>query len=306
MKKVIVTGSTGFIGQWLVRKLVENNVDVIAIVRNERSNIDCLPAKVKVIYCELESISNLCKLITDRDIDVFYHLAWSGIGGESRADYQMQLNNAKYTCDSAVVAKEIGCKKFIGTGTITEKIAEDILDSEINAENTIYGIAKHTTHCMLQIICKQMELNYVWAQMSNIYDAENTTGNIISYTLAELKKGNSPTFSRADQPYDLMYIKDAATALFLLGEKANNKNRYFIGSGEPRILREYLLEIGDVFGDRDRIKIGMREDDGLRYNLEWFDTRDLVEDTGFKTMHSFSRNIKDVMYSTFKNRALKI
>ncbi|EWM55877.1 NAD-dependent epimerase/dehydratase family protein [Streptococcus thermophilus] len=297
MKKAIVTGANGFIGRWLIKELLRREIEVIAVLRNKESKINFVSDKVKIVYSELDSILDLYNNIEDRDIDVFYHLAWEGTAGKSRADYSMQLSNAKYACDSAVVAKKIGCKKFIGIGTITENIAQNILNIPAKAENTIYGIAKHTTHCMLDIVCKNIEMPYVWAQLSNIYGTDNTTGNIISYTLSELKTGKRPTYSKAEQPYDLMSVEDTAVALYLLGEKNTTKNQYFIGSGKPQILSEYLLAIGSIFGDTSKIGIGERPDDGLTYDLAWFDTTDLETDTGFKTKRSFEENMEEIIKS---------
>ncbi|MBE0067687.1 NAD-dependent epimerase/dehydratase family protein [Thermoanaerobacterium thermosaccharolyticum] len=300
MQKAIVTGANGFIGSWLTKELIKNNVEVIAIVRNKNSNIDFLPKQVRIIYCELESISDLVKMISDRNIDVFYHLAWDGTAGKDRADYSLQLLNSKYTCDSAVVAKELNCQKFICTGTITEKIAENILNIDSKAENIIYGIAKHVAHCLLDVLCKKIQLPYVWARLSNIYGENNSTGNIISYTLNEFQKGNKPTFSKAEQPYDLMYVKDAAKALYLLGEMATKENCYFIGSGEPRLLKEYLISIKDIFGNDAQIGIGERPEDGLKYSFDWFDTSALQRDTGFKVLNTFEYNIREIIEESKK------
>lgn len=295
MNKAIVTGANGFIGSWLIRELLRNSVEVIAVVRNEEANLDAIPEDVRIVYCELDSISDLEKKITDRNIDVFYHLAWAGTGGKKRADYNLQLLNSKYTCDTAIVAKKLECKKFISTGTITEKIAEKILEIDVKAENTIYGIGKHTTHCLLDIVCKSLDLPYVWARLSNIYGGQNTTGNIISYTLNELQKGNKPSFSKAEQPYDLMYVKDAVRALFLLGEKSTNESCYFVGSGNPRILKDYLTTIKDTFGNGAEIGLGEKPEDGLKYYFEWFDTSALKKDTGFQVSGTFEDNIKETI-----------
>jgi UDP-glucose 4-epimerase len=295
MKKAIVTGANGYIGSSLINELVQNNVEVFAVVRNRNSKINNLPENIKIIYCELDSISTLIDLIPDRDIDVFYHLAWEGTSGIDRANYKLQLLNAKYACDSAVVAKKLNCKKLIATGTITEKIAENILNLDIKAENTIYGIAKHTTHCLLDFLCKKLELPFVWARLSNIYGGINFTGNIISYTLQELQRGNKPAFSKAEQPYDLMNVRDASRALYLLGKEDTIKSCYFIGSGSPRILKEYLLAIKEVYGQNAEISLGEKPEDGLRYYQEWFDTTDLVRDTGFATENTFEHNILETI-----------
>lgn len=35
MKRVVITGATGFIGSWLVREMLRNQIEVIALVRNK-------------------------------------------------------------------------------------------------------------------------------------------------------------------------------------------------------------------------------------------------------------------------------
>lgn len=42
MKKAIVTGATGFIGRFLVRELVSQGVQVIAIVREGTENLSAI------------------------------------------------------------------------------------------------------------------------------------------------------------------------------------------------------------------------------------------------------------------------
>ena len=40
MKKAIVTGATGFIGKFLIRELISQNIEVISIVRENAKNIE--------------------------------------------------------------------------------------------------------------------------------------------------------------------------------------------------------------------------------------------------------------------------
>ncbi len=293
MKSAIVTGANGFIGRWLVEKLLEENVKVYAIVKDENEEVSMLTG-CNIVYCELSEILTLTQKITE-PVDVFYHLAWAGAGGAARADYSVQLANAKFSCDAANCAKMLGCKKFLCAGTITEKIAENILNIDVKAENTIYALEKHNTHCLLDILCKKIELDYVWMRFSNVYGPYNMSGNIISYMLGELMKGNRPSFSKGEQPYDLIYIKDLVNAVYLLGKKDTKKNCYFIGSGNCRMLRDYLTEIKDMYGNGAEIGLGERPDDGLKYYKEWFEISDLCEDTGFKPEYAFEDAIKETI-----------
>jgi nucleoside-diphosphate-sugar epimerase len=129
-------------------------------------------------------------------------------------------------------------------------------------------------------------------QFSNIYGPNNKTGNLVSYTIGELTKGNGATFGPAKQPYDFIYVDDLIEAVLRLGEKNTSKNCYFIGSGEPRILKEYLLEIGHQYGNEELIKIGVRPDDGIAYTMDMFNTKPLVNDIGNYVSKSFTERIQ--------------
>ena len=129
-------------------------------------------------------------------------------------------------------------------------------------------------------------------QFSNIYGPQNKTGNLVSYTIGELKKGNEATFGPAQQPYDFIYVEDLIEAIYRLGERTTTHNSYFIGSGQPRILKEYLTEIGEKFGRPYLIKIDVRPDDGIVYRMDMFDTSKTVKDIGDYVTTDFSSGIK--------------
>lgn len=51
------------------------------------------------------------------------------------------------------------------------------------------------------------------------------------------------------------------------------------------------IRIGELCGNPDAIKIGARADDGLKYDLEWFDASALIEDTGYMPRISFDQGV---------------
>lgn len=292
MEKVIVTGANGFVGTWLVKEMAKHGLKIFAVVRDENENIENIKDidGVEIVYCDMSEMSSLRDKIA-AEVDTFYHLAWRGAGGAERADYEIQLNNVRCACDAAVAAKALGCRKLLCAGTVTEKIAENILNIDVKAENTIYGLEKHNLHCLLDILCKKIGIDYVWMRFSNIYGPYNNSGNIVSYTLKELAKGNVPEFSKGLQPYDLVYIEDLVYGMYLLGENDVENNTYFIGSGTPRLLKDYLVEIRDIYGDNAQIALGARPEDGLEYKEEWFDTMPLERETGYRARFSFREGI---------------
>ena len=77
MKKAIITGATGMIGINLIKYLINNDVEVTAIIRpnSERKWILNNFQKLRIIECDLENIENANVL--SEEYDVMYHLAWS-------------------------------------------------------------------------------------------------------------------------------------------------------------------------------------------------------------------------------------
>lgn len=292
MKNVIVTGANGFIGSALIKRLVEKSISVLALdISFTPSRIPESPL-ISKIETSLNDAEKLIDSIPANVYDVMYHLAWTGVNGPAKANPLIQIQNAEMAMNCATVCKRLGVKKLLCAGTIAERVTESLVNLVNTSGGMMYGVVKHCTHLMLETYCKNLGQNFVWMQFSNIYGPSNKTGNLVSYTIGELKNGNEASFGPALQPYDFIYVADLVEAVLRLGENPTRKNFYFIGSGKPRQLKEYLLEIGELYGRADLIKLGLRADDGVKYTLEMFDTTALKEDVGDYISKTFSEGIK--------------
>ena len=155
----------------------------------------------------------------------------------------------------------------------------------------MYGVAKHACRIILEDYCKNIAQQFVWMQFSNIYGVGNKTGNLVSYTLGELMAGKEAAFGPALQPYDFIYVDDLIEAVYRLVFKETNKPFYYIGSGNPRVLKDYLIRIGELVGCADKVGIGVREDDGVKYTMDMFDNSNLVSTIGEYASIDFDKGI---------------
>lgn len=291
MKKVIITGANGFIGSTLVNILLKNGINVVAI--------DISFATPRIPDCEqvlklevgLDDVEKLKKLIPSGEYDVMYHLAWAGVNGPSKADPTIQINNILLGINCAQLCNAIGVKKLLCAGTVAEQAVHSLPHLTKTSGGMMYGVAKHCAHLMLEDYCKSIGLQFVWMQFSNIYGVGNKTGNLVSYTLGELQKGEKATFGPADQPYDFIYVDDLLEAIYRLGYSNTLRTCYYIGSGYPHILKEYLLKIGELTGMQDKIGIGIRPDDGIKYDFSMFDTTPLKNAIGNYVRTPFEEGI---------------
>ena len=289
MKNVIVTGGNGFIGSSLIKKLVANGIKVVAVditFQGER-----LPDSELITKIESCVDASLIEKLPVEEYDVFYHLAWKGVNGADKANPSVQLANIQMAIDCVDICKKLNVKKYLCAGTVAENATFSLPNLEKTSGGMMYGVAKHACRLILEDYCKNIGQQFVWMQFSNIYGVGNKTGNLVSYTLGELMTGNEATFGPALQPYDFIYVDDLIEAVYRLGEKETNKAFYYIGSGSPRQLKEYLLRIGKLAGYADKVGIGIRPDDGIKYSMDMFCNDDLVDAIGEYVSTDFDNGI---------------
>lgn len=299
MKKAIVTGANGFVGSYLVKELIKNNVKVISVVRNKDSNLELLPKceSNKLIFCDLSQIEELATLISDRDIDVFYHFAWNGSAGHARADEILQVRNALWTVDSLRVAKELGCKKFIGAGSIMEKetIAAVYADGTEPGLGYIYGTGKLTAHCMSKSIASDIGIDHIWAMITNAYGPGELSARFINTTIRKIINGEALQFTAATQNYDFVYVTDVARAFYYIGLKGKPFNSYTIGSSNAKPLKEFIFELQEELGPDLPLNFGNIPFTGIDMPLDSFSTESLERDTDFRAIVSFKDGVRYTM-----------
>ncbi|WP_025678709.1 NAD-dependent epimerase/dehydratase family protein [Paenibacillus massiliensis] len=293
MKKAVVTGASGFIGRHVVKELSKNDVEVIAVVRNSNSDVQWFSTldNVHIIYCDL---SNIAQLMSQMDgADTFYHFAWEGSSGAARSDYQLQLQNVNWTIDCLKLAKNIGCKRFVGVGSIMEKEAFEAAYAQGNTFTTpyLYGIGKVTAHSICKALAAELNIEFVWTYITNAFGPGEVSPRFINTTLRKVMNNEPLQFTSATQNYDFIYKDDAARAFYLVGEKGRDSYSYVIGSGRAQPLKNYILSLKQSVATDQPLEFGNVPFTGINVSLEQFSTQLLLEHTGFKPEISFEDGI---------------
>jgi len=292
MKKALITGGNGFLGSLLARELVKNGVEVIvADMVGCNANV---PEGARFAAFDMREFSTLKEAVSDRDIDVMYHMAWIGSYGPARGDYSLQLDNVKYTCDAVKTAAEMGIKRFVGAGTLAQMDCQAYIPEDGASPNAVscYGTAKISAQYMSKAVASAEQIEHVWAIISNTYGVGNTTGNFVNMASGKMLRGERAAFTSAEQNYDFVYVTDTIKGLYLCGKNGKKNCSYYIGSGKARQLKEYITIIRDTIDSAIPLYLGEVPFNGTSLSKEQYDCTKLMEDTGYRAEVDFEEGIQ--------------
>ena len=119
MKKVIITGATGFIGGALTRFFLSRG-DVVFGIDIDAKRLDEMKeyGSFVPITADFSMYADLEKLIPERGFDLCIHTAWKGrIGGNDLYDYNIQNDSVMASCRLCDICSKIGVKRVVFCGS---------------------------------------------------------------------------------------------------------------------------------------------------------------------------------------------
>ena len=294
--KAIVTGASGMIGSALINILLNENYEVIAIVRPNSKKIDNIPKNdnVEIVECDLSNLKSLFGRFSD--CELFFHFGWVATMGNARDDADLQLKNIEYTLDAVNLANDGGCKAFVGAGSQAEYGLCDEKLSPNTPVNPItgYGIAKYSAGKLSQLLCSQLGIKFNWGRILSVYGPGDNNSMIMACINSILNNEEFNT-TKGDQIWDYLYCDDCAQAFLDIAKKGVDGKVYSIGSGEAIPLKEYIKIIRDLINPD--FKIGFGKIDYYPNQVMYLcaDISELSEDTGFKPKTLFEEGIKNIL-----------
>ena len=295
MQTIFITGSTSMIGAALVRECLKEGKTVYAMVRKNSPKIARLPKHENLHLVEgyLDSLSNLSEKVPEQ-CDTFYHIAWGNTGARRNDSTELQAINIQYTLDAVRVAKAMGCTRFIGAGSQAEYGPKnlDVIgpDTETAPVNP-YGASKLAAGLLARMLCREIGMECIWPRIFSTYGIYDKESSMISSSLRKMLNGEKTSFSPAEHRWDYLFSEDAGRAFYLMGEKGKDGSIYCIGSGQGRVLREFIEEMAACCGVAVQGIGDIPYPASGRIRNLCADITNLTEDTGFVPQVSFKEGI---------------
>ncbi|WP_059006539.1 NAD-dependent epimerase/dehydratase family protein [Campylobacter coli] len=317
MKKAIITGATGFIGSALVRSLLRDGVEVLALGRKKREEVDPLRLqehdRLTYIQIDMTDISNLPNILNEKKIDFknasFFHFAWGGKQGLSDLNIKEQYNNISYSIEAFLSAEKIGCKKFIHVGTMEEAFVTPYLELDYHKEkhynrHVIYALAKKSARDFLKSLSNQVNVELIFATKSHVIGANDTRDSFLLVTLQRILNGEKIEMTSGEQTFDTIALKDCIRAFKLIGAMGKKNSEYWIGSGDPKTLKEYVQIMAARYPPKFPVEFGKISYSDVKLPKEVFSIKLLKEDFNFHCEQSYEESLED-LYQWLKYKTIK-
>lgn len=215
MDNVVITGGSGYIAKKLAIYLALKGLNVYVISRNtdlyfENENIFVIP--FDLMNDKIELLDGV-----PESVHTLFHLAWIGCDSQERDDMLLQADNIQLAMQVVLLAKRVNCNKLIFPGSPLEyQDSNDIISDRAKpAPHNAYGAVKIASHYILQILCKQNNISFIYVMISSIYGPGRNQG-VISYTIRSLCQGKTPEFTMLEQYWDYVHIDDVVNGLYLI------------------------------------------------------------------------------------------
>ena len=292
MKKIVITGASGFIGQHLLKHYLEEGACVCAIVPDPEnieefrrySNLEI----VKAGFEDFDKISSLTDMV---DVDVFYYLSWGGYG-KTTNDYAAQIQNIKPICDAVCEASKMRCKRFLFSSSFSEYMIceNEALSHSMGAHCNIYESAKHAARIMAHATAAQKGVPFLCVAFANTFGVGDRSHRSTNLFIHKLLNKEELDLTEGIHLYDWNYIEDTIQGLVLAGEKGQLDLVYYIGSNNLRPLKDIVSEVRDILAPDVEIRLGTYKED-FHVDYSSIDITRLYRDTGYLPTWNFKEAV---------------
>lgn len=230
--KILVTGANGYLGQGIVRSILNNGHCVVAT----DFNTQFVDERAERIDCNLFEVDNPYSFFGEPD--VLLHLAWRD-GFVHYSSAHIDDLPKHYAFIKKMVDGGIQQVAVMGTMHEIGFFEGSINESTPCHPTTPYGIGKNALRDLTQMICKQKNIVFQWLRGYYIVGNSKFGSSIFSKITAAVDEGKTEfPFTLGQNQYDFIDYPDfCAQVAAVVGQK-NEQGIINICSGKPEKLAD--------------------------------------------------------------------
>jgi len=234
-RPTLVTGATGLLGGWLVRRLLEAEADVVCLVRDWVPQSEFVRARlndrVKVVTGDVRSQSLLERVLGEYEIDTVIHLAAQTIVSIANRNpvSTLETNIAGTWAMLEACRRSSSVKQIVVASS--DKAYGEHKQLPYNEDAPLvgrhpYDVSKSCADLIAQSYAVTYRLPVAITRSGNFYGGGDLNWNrLVPGTIRSVLRGKRPVI-RSDGKFvrDYLYVDDGAAANMLLAERLASDN----------------------------------------------------------------------------------
>jgi CDP-glucose 4,6-dehydratase len=228
-RRVYVTGATGIVGSWLVRRLLAEEAQVIVLVRDADPQSELLRSgdirRVTVVNGCLEDVATQERAINEHEIDTVFHLGAQAIVTSALrspvATFEANVRGTWNVLDACRVHAGLVRRVVVASSDKAYGDSPELPYTENMPANGRhpYDVSKSCTDLIAMTYAHTYGLPVTVARCGNIYGGGDLNwSRIVPGTIRSLLAGERPII-RSDGQFvrDYIYVQDVVDAYLTLG-----------------------------------------------------------------------------------------
>lgn len=230
-RRVLVTGATGFVGSWLVRRLLECNAEVVALVRDWDPQSQLIRSRdinqVRVVNGALEDYATLERTINEHEPDTVFHLGAQTLVGTALRNplptFESNIRGTFNLLEACRAHKDIVKSIIVASSDKAYGSVEQLPyteDMPLRGEHP-YDVSKSCADLITHTYAHTYDLPVNVTRCGNVYGGGDLNwSQLVPGTIRSVLEDKRPLL-RSDGNYtrDFIFVSDIVDAYLLLASR---------------------------------------------------------------------------------------
>lgn len=256
MKRAVITGAAGFIGSKLVKRLLQEGIEVIGIDNERSGDWNRVDSRCERIEVDLDEMSIEDFAASCENADGIFHLAAEKYNSSKSTPEKVLRVNIDATHRLIQGAAQVGSPKIVFTSSLYAYGSlgpSSMAENDVLTPTTMYGLSKVAGENLLRVAQRDNNQKWAVARLFFVYGpnqyAEGGYKSVIQSNFERIASGIAPTINGdGEQSLDYVFVEDVIDALLLLHKPENDGLIVNVGNGEAisiNQLTDLMLEIAN-------------------------------------------------------------
>ena len=249
-KKILITGSTGFLGNEICSQLKKRNIKAICLFRNQKKtyknhNIIWINSDLKI------SKKNYDKIKCFKP-ECIFHLAWDKIPIFDKKTCIKNLNQSTRFLEKITKIRSI--KKIVISGSCGEygnKNGKKKENSKLDLKNH-FSNSKNSLYFFSKKLCKKRGIKLAWFRIFYLYGIKQRKGALIPYIINSIKNKKKININNPDLKLDYINVTDVANFFYKTLDIPFNSGAYNLGTSKSISLKSIVEKILKITKNRNK------------------------------------------------------